>query len=313
MRLIRMSRAFALALVMVSTPAAAPASQSGAASALTAEAFNAADIRDVSVTIGRRNECGYVVTDPTNLDQCPTYLVVVRGNGLVTYEGQGGVKTLGQRTHTIDAAAVRAIRTEVERADFFSLADSYTWVPGERRGSMVSIDHRVKSTITVAVGTRLKQVVAFFGTPARVWRLKQEIDRLAGIYPYTGLESRDYRTNPEGDADTDAVRTGCRASFEAAESAVGVPVRTLRRAPKLVTAVAPSLPAAQTITADVTVSLVVTVAETGAVSDARACIGDPPFAQAAIDAVRQWKYEPFLVDGRARATVIGVRIEFKPR
>ena len=99
------------------------------------------------------------------------------------------------------------------------------------------------------------------------------------MFPYTGRESIDYRANAEADADIDAVATACRASFQAAEFAAGV--RRQFRAPKQLASATPSLPTG-TNKSDMTVYLVLTVAESGAVSAARACIGTEPFAQAAV-------------------------------
>ena len=46
------------------------------------------------------------------------------------------------------------------------------------------------------------------------------------------------------------------------------------------------------------VKLMATVGENGQVTDVQRLSGSPPFATAAISAIREWKYSPTLFDGR---------------
>jgi protein TonB len=59
-----------------------------------------------------------------------------------------------------------------------------------------------------------------------------------------------------------------------------------------------------------TVVLSVLITETGAVKEAVAVSGDPDLAQAAIDAMKQWKYRPFAVDGKAMPVQTQVSFDF---
>jgi TonB family protein len=54
-----------------------------------------------------------------------------------------------------------------------------------------------------------------------------------------------------------------------------------------------------------------TIAADGRVSDVRATRSIPPLDTAAIEAVRQWVYEPPTVNGKPHPVIISVAIEFK--
>lgn len=60
-----------------------------------------------------------------------------------------------------------------------------------------------------------------------------------------------------------------------------------------------------------TVEMRVTIDEQGRVSDIRLLSGEPVLVQAAMEAVRQWRYRPYLVDHKPVKVVTVVRLEFK--
>jgi TonB family protein len=60
-----------------------------------------------------------------------------------------------------------------------------------------------------------------------------------------------------------------------------------------------------------TVQLIVTIGKDGAVTDARVVSGHPMLAEAAVEAVRQWRYSPTIVNGRPVTVVTAVAIEFR--
>jgi protein TonB len=68
---------------------------------------------------------------------------------------------------------------------------------------------------------------------------------------------------------------------------------------------------AKTARVEGTVVVSAEVDEKGKVTDARAVSGPMQLRQAAIDAVRQWKYEPALANGRPTATRVTVNIAFQ--
>ena len=61
-----------------------------------------------------------------------------------------------------------------------------------------------------------------------------------------------------------------------------------------------------------TVVLQVLIGRDGTVQDAKFLQGSLAFARAAIDAVRQWHFQPYLMNGRPVSTVTSLTINFKP-
>ena len=59
------------------------------------------------------------------------------------------------------------------------------------------------------------------------------------------------------------------------------------------------------------VVLQATVAEDGKVQNVSALRGDPLLARAAVDAVKQWQYDPFREDGKAIQKQTEITIDFK--
>jgi TonB family protein len=69
-------------------------------------------------------------------------------------------------------------------------------------------------------------------------------------------------------------------------------------------------PQAQSAGASGVVILQITVAADGTVTNAKVLRSIPPLDQAALDAVRQWRYEPFMAEGRAVPILLTVTVPF---
>jgi periplasmic protein TonB len=59
-----------------------------------------------------------------------------------------------------------------------------------------------------------------------------------------------------------------------------------------------------------TVILKINISKAGDVEDVKLISGHPALAQAAIDAVKQWKYKPYLLNGTAVAVETQVQVNF---
>jgi len=59
------------------------------------------------------------------------------------------------------------------------------------------------------------------------------------------------------------------------------------------------------------VELDATIGKDGSTSDIKVLKGDPMLAQAAVEAVRQWKYKPYLLDGQPVQLQTQITINFK--
>jgi hypothetical protein len=116
---------------------------------------------------------------------CPAYVLEIRGDGLVTYDGQGFVAIEGVHHRTISPEAVAELLEMFRAADFYSLDDDYS----------ASVTDNPTQTITLTIGGQRKTVSDYVGLeagmPFAVERLEHAIDRIAGV-----------RTWVEGDAAT---------------------------------------------------------------------------------------------------------------
>jgi TonB family protein len=61
-----------------------------------------------------------------------------------------------------------------------------------------------------------------------------------------------------------------------------------------------------------TVVLQVLIGRDGSVQDAKFMQGSLVFARAAIDAVKQWRFQPYTMNGRPVSTVTSMTVSFKP-
>ena len=57
---------------------------------------------------------------------CPVYSLTISGDGTVVYVGEDFVQTKGVKETTINENAINQLVSEFEKADYFSLNDSYT-------------------------------------------------------------------------------------------------------------------------------------------------------------------------------------------
>jgi protein TonB len=82
--------------------------------------------------------------------------------------------------------------------------------------------------------------------------------------------------------------------------------------PALVRRVEPNYPAiAQVASVEGVVILEATVDERGRVRDVKVLRSHPLLAKAAVDAVREWQYEPLMLNGTAQPFVLTVTVSFR--
>lgn len=100
---------------------------------------------------------------------CPVYKLTIYGNGTVLYEG-------GTKTTSISEDKVRQLISEFEKADYFSLKDSYD------QRSILGMCHTDDSSATtsIAIGGRKKIVNNYHGCPApeKLILLENKIDEI---------------------------------------------------------------------------------------------------------------------------------------
>jgi uncharacterized protein DUF6438/ankyrin repeat protein len=130
---------------------------------------------------------------------CPEYTITLKGDGTVTYNGRQHVRVTGDRTWTIDPAAVRALAREMEAAGYFALQDEYT--------SRMT-DHPTTRT-SLTIGTRTKKISDYISGPQTLKDLEQRIDEVSGSKKYVAVDGgaiRDLQKAGWRATDADAAR-----------------------------------------------------------------------------------------------------------
>jgi hypothetical protein len=140
------------------------------------------------VTITMKAEggpCGTVCPFNDYLSCCPAYSVSLDENGTVIYKGVSGVKTRGEKVHSISVLAVRDLVANFLRIDFYSLQDRYT----EKKlpnGQTQIIDHSNATTISIDIDGKKKSVYIFYGAPDELIDLQRKLYEVTQIAQYTG-------------------------------------------------------------------------------------------------------------------------------
>jgi hypothetical protein len=117
---------------------------------------------------------------------CPVYRISVSPEGMVSYEGQAGVRQLGAASKRIRPEQVTALVSELERAGFFSLAPRYT--PGDPACGRYSTDSPT-AIVSVNTGDRTHRVEHDYGcssAPGGLVVLERAIDEALGSAEWTG-------------------------------------------------------------------------------------------------------------------------------
>jgi hypothetical protein len=117
---------------------------------------------------------------------CPVYRISVSPEGVVSYEGQAGVRRLGTAGKRITPEQVQALISELDRAGYFSFAPRYT--PADSACGRYSTDSPT-AVISVNTGTRSHRVEHDYGcssAPGGLVALERRIDEALGSSEWTG-------------------------------------------------------------------------------------------------------------------------------
>ncbi len=87
---------------------------------------------------------------------CPGYVMTIRPDRSVEYEGQEFTKVLGKRTYTISAEAYKAIINAIKQAQVERLANEYKSVPGRDAGTVI---------LRVSWDGKTKEIIHFLPSP----------------------------------------------------------------------------------------------------------------------------------------------------
>jgi len=113
---------------------------------------------------------------------CPMYKLTIKSDGTVTFEGKRFTKTIGTADGKISQSDFRALVSEFEKIDYFSLADAYT--PGTKQCGQVMTDMPSANT-SIKVKGKSKSVAHYHGCRgegalARLTALEDKIDAVVG-------------------------------------------------------------------------------------------------------------------------------------
>ena len=103
---------------------------------------------------------------------CPVYSLMIKGDGTVIYSGVQFVKITGIQESTISIDAVEQLLMEFEKADYFSLNDSYTKFG---KSDMPS------ANTSISLGGQTKSVNHYLGdstAPESLTELEDKIDEI---------------------------------------------------------------------------------------------------------------------------------------
>lgn len=113
---------------------------------------------------------------------CPAYKLTIKNDGSVTFEGKRFTKTIGNATGKINQADFRALASEFEKINYFTLPDAYT--PGTKECPRVMTDMPSANT-SIRLDGRAKSVAHYYGCGtegalAKLTALETRIDEVAG-------------------------------------------------------------------------------------------------------------------------------------
>jgi hypothetical protein len=116
---------------------------------------------------------------------CPSYLVTLRADGTVTFEGREHVESKGQFQKKIDPAKLAPLFAKVEAIHFWDLKDRYV-EKVNADGTVMRITDLPTRYTEVKYSTRAKRIKNYFDGPAGLEELEHLIDEVAGVSAWIG-------------------------------------------------------------------------------------------------------------------------------
>jgi len=151
----------------------APAQSPGALTAMSDQ-----DLRQVAIHLERSTCYG----------DCPAYKLAIFGDGRVEYEGLKHVKDIGARQGRLEAADVRRLLAEFDKANYFTI-EQFT---EEHCTCTLCTDMPTTITELKAGGAthRVQHYYACTCAPKPLFSLEQSIDEIARVARWTGDVSK---------------------------------------------------------------------------------------------------------------------------
>lgn len=116
---------------------------------------------------------------------CPDYKITIYGDGRLVYEGRRFVKTEGTVNGTVTQEQLRELLAEFDKADYFSLRDSYRTAAD---GCPTEWTDNPSANTSIQLGGRRKSIAHDYGCqekskdylvyPQKLYRLESRIDEI---------------------------------------------------------------------------------------------------------------------------------------
>jgi hypothetical protein len=119
---------------------------------------------------------------------CPAYKLTIYGDGRAEYEGKKNVKQTGRKEERIEAADVKRVVSEFDKAGFFTI-DQFT----EKNCSCSFCTDMPTAITEIQVKGTSHRVEHYYGcrcAPKALWELEQAIDKMAHTEQWTGDVSK---------------------------------------------------------------------------------------------------------------------------
>ena len=139
---------------------------------------------------------------------CPVYELKILGTGEVIYQGRHFVKCVGEHRDRIEATDVFRLFEFAQEIGFFEMRDTYDsgpiYILDEQEmvhESGMSVTDRPRHVVTIQIGEMKKHVTDYFGTPRRLRRFEQMIDRVCRSERWVGIGAERTESNETHDSE----------------------------------------------------------------------------------------------------------------
>lgn len=110
---------------------------------------------------------------------CPAYLLTIKGDGTVIFDGREYVKSKGQHVTTISHEQVKELVSEFERINYFSFSNFTDY----------DVTDMPSATTSITINGITKTVDHYYGdrdAPKELFELERKIDEIANSRQWIG-------------------------------------------------------------------------------------------------------------------------------
>lgn len=134
--------------------------------------------KELSITL-ERTEC---------YGPCPVYILTIKGNGSVRYEGKRHVRVVGVRYSKLDQSQIGELLKAFEDTHFFDLQDSYQTIKNPDGSESFVTDLPTTYTSIHLDGTH-KAVEDYVGAPKELKQLERRIDAIVNSKRWVAIDA----------------------------------------------------------------------------------------------------------------------------